>query len=133
MKNYIYNINSCKLDEMIRPIISSLEEISASEKSIYQIHLALEEILVNIIEYAYQDKKGEIKISFDIKENNINVIIKDKGVEFNPLSKEDPNLNESINNRSIGGLGIYIIKNIVDEIKYERTNNENVLSFKKSI
>ena len=133
MKNYIYNINSCKLDEMIRPIISSLEEISASEKSIYQIHLALEEILVNIIEYAYQDKKGEIKISFDIQENNINVIIKDKGVEFNPLSKEDPNLNESINNRSIGGLGIYIIKNIVDEIKYERTNNENVLSFKKSI
>ena len=133
MKNYIYNINSCKLDEMIRPIISSLEEISASEKSIYQIHLALEEILVNIIEYAYQDKKGEIKISFDIKENNINVIIKDKGVEFNPLSKEDPTLNESINNRSIGGLGIYIIKNIVDEIKYERTNNENVLSFKKSI
>ena len=135
MNNYQFDANVELVDEMIAPIISSLEEIETEHKKIYQINLALEEILVNVAKYAYSPNTGIIDISYEISDNpkQLKVIIKDKGKEFNPLEKEEPDLAASVQDRKIGGLGIYIAKNIVDDIKYQRINNENVLEFVKNL
>ena len=124
MNNYQFDANVDLVEEMMAPIISSLEEIDTEHKKVYQINLALEEILVNIAKYAYSPNTGIIDISYEIK---------DKGKEFNPLEKEEPDLVASVQDRKIGGLGIYIAKNIVDNIKYQRINNENVLEFIKNL
>lgn len=135
MNNYQVEAKMELIDQMINPIISSLEEIKVDHKKIYQINLALEEILVNISKYAYPGNEGIIDISFEISDNpkQLKVVIKDKGKDFNPLEKEDPDLDESVEKRKIGGLGIYIVKNMVDDIKYQRLNNENILEFIKNL
>ena len=135
MNNYQVEAKLELIDQMINPIISSLEEIKVDHKKIYQINLALEEILVNISKYAYSGNKGIIDISFEISDNpkQLKVVIKDKGKDFNPLEKEDPDLDVSVEKRKIGGLGIYIVKNMVDDIKYQRLNNENILEFIKNL
>ena len=127
MNNYQFDANVDLVDEMMAPIISSLEEMDTEHKKVYQINLALEEILVNIAKYAYSPNTGIIDISYEISDNpkQLKVIIKDKGKEFNPLEKEEPDLVASVQDRKIGGLGIYIAKNIVDNIKYQRNLNKN--------
>ena len=135
MNNYQFPADISLIEQMSEPIISALEQIQAEHKKIYQINLVLEEILVNISKYAYPDNKGIIEISYEISDDhkNIKVIIKDKGKEFNPLEKEDPDLSTSAEERKIGGLGIFIVKNMVDDIKYQRLNNENILEFIKQL
>lgn len=135
MNNFKFPANIELVEDMIDPIISSLREIGVEHKKIYQVNLALEEILVNIAKYAYPDDKGIIDISYEIGDDNkqLIVVIKDKGIEFNPLEKEDPDIEASVENRKIGGLGIYIVKNIMDDIKYQRSNNENVLEIIKKL
>ena len=123
------------IEEMIDPIISSLEEIKADHKKVYQVNLALEEILVNIAKYAYAPNEGLIDISYEISDDSkqLKVIIRDKGKAFNPLEKEEPDFDSSVENRKIGGLGIYIVRNIMDDVKYERINDENVLEIIKNL
>ncbi len=135
MNNLKFPANVELVDKMIDPIVSALREIDVEHKKIYQVNLALEEILVNIAKYAYPDNQGIIDISYEMSEDNkkLKIVIKDKGTEFNPLEKEDPDLEASVENRKIGGLGIYIVKNIMDDIKYQRINNENVLELIKEL
>ena len=135
MNNYQVPANVELIDKMIDPIISSLEEIEVEHKKIYQVTLALEEIFANISKYAYPSVEGMIDIFYEINkdEKQLKVVIKDKGTAFNPLEKEDPDLAASVSERQIGGLGIYIVKNIIDDIKYQRINNENVLELIKQL
>ena len=135
MNNYQVEAKLELIDQMMNPIISSLEEIGADHRKIYQVNLALEEILVNISKYAYSENEGIIDISYEITASpkQLKVVIKDKGKDFNPLAKEDPDLDASLEERKIGGLGIYIVKNMVDDIKYQRLNNENILEFIKNL
>lgn len=135
MNNYQFPADITLIEQMSEPIISALEQIKAEHKKIYQINLVLEEILVNISKYAYPNNKGVVDISYEISDNhkNIKVIIKDKGKEFNPLEKDDPDLSTSAQDRKIGGLGIFLVKNLVDDIRYQRLNNENVLEFIKQL
>lgn len=135
MNNYQVPANVELIDKMIDPIISCLEEIEVEHKKIYQVTLALEEIFANISKYAYPSGEGMIDIFYEIDkdEKQLKVIIKDKGTAFNPLEKEDPDLGASVSERKIGGLGIYIVKNIIDDIQYQRINNENVLKLIKQL
>ncbi len=135
MNNYQVPANVELIDKMIDPIISSLEEIEVEHKKVYQVTLALEEIFANISKYAYPSGEGMIDIFYEINkdEKQLKVVIKDKGAAFNPLEKEDPDLGASVSERKIGGLGIYIVKNIIDDIKYQRINNENVLELIKQL
>lgn len=133
MINYRVDAKVELIDKMISPILSSLEEVGANKKALYQLHLSLEELFSNIANYAYDKENGYIDISYQLDKvnNSIKVIVKDKGKAFNPLEEEDPNLKGTAKERKVGGLGIYIIKNSVDDIKYQRLNEENVLEFSK--
>lgn len=133
LTTYIVDAKHELIESMISPIIKALEENNANGKAVYQMNLALEEIFVNIVNYAYENNNGKIEIAYDLNKDEklIKIKIKDKGKEFNPLEVKDPDLKAPAKERQIGGLGIYIVKNIVDDIKYQRINNENVLEIIK--
>lgn len=122
-------------------VMSFLEKamlnVPCTFKTKNQINLVSEEIFVNIAQYAYgADKTGKIKISLNILSENpqaIKIVFKDQGVKYNPLKKNDPDITLSAEERQIGGLGIFVIKKIVDDIKYEYKSGYNILCIKKTI
>lgn len=120
----------------INPIISLLKDLEVDQKITYKMEVALEELLANVASYAYApEEEGKIQIEYELLESPkmISVTIKDKGKEFNPLEIDDPDISLSAKDRKIGGLGIFIVKNTMDEIKYERKNGQNILNIKKKI
>lgn len=111
----------------------SLSDKGCSAKTLYQMELVLEEIFINIASYAYEGDERPVVLSIDFEEDPLAAIVtfKDKGAPYNPLSRDDPNLALKLENREIGGLGIFLVKKNVDAIWYEHVNGENVLSFRK--
>ena len=96
------------------------------------INLVLEEALTNVIFYAYE--KGsthEIKIDFAHTANQLDITITDTGKPFDPTKKEDPDIELSVEERPIGGLGIFLIRKIMSEVSYERVGKENILRMTK--
>lgn len=117
------------LETMIGFIKDGAEKYGFDNKKINQIHLASEEALVNIINYAYPDKNGSIEITYDAKEGKGLVIeIIDWGIPFDPLSIPEPDIAAPIEDRTIGGLGIFFINKLVDEVQYRRDGKSNILT-----
>ena len=115
-------------------IVEGASKLEFSDKDISQIRLAAEEIVVNIINYAYPEKAGDMQISYQIKDNNALVVeIIDSGIAFNPLSLPEPDINAPLDKRKIGGLGVYLVKKIMDDISYERKDGRNILIFTKTV
>ncbi len=95
----------------------------------FKIDLVIEEIVVNIVNYGLREiEDGIINITVDQSENCILLRISDNGIAFNPLAAKDPDVSASIENRTPGGLGIYLVKQITNETKYVRGDGENCLS-----
>ena len=102
-------------------------------KLLMQIDLVVEEVFVNIANYAYKDKVGKAKVMCELdKENNLlTIVFEDKGVPFDPLSKEDPDITAGADEREIGGLGIFLTKKLMDEVLYENKDGKNILKLIK--
>ncbi len=134
MKKLIVNAKIENLEIMIQFILEKTSIITNDDKKIEnQLRLALEEALVNVINYAYDDD-GDIIIKFEeIKKGRIQIQIIDYGIEFDPLKKEDPDIMMEIEERQIGGLGIFMVKQIMDNVTYKRENGMNILTMEKEI
>ena len=92
------------------------------------VDLALEEALANVIMYAYPEgEKGEVTLTANVADTAICMEIRDKGIPFNPLEQQEANLDVPLKERQIGGLGIHLIKEIMDEVTYAYENGHNVL------
>ena len=120
----------------LMPMINFLKEGTKKEdfdkRTIWQIHLAVEEILLNIITYAYPDEKGDIEISYMVNEkNDLMIKIKDRGIPFDPLKVPEPDTHAPVEERQVGGLGIFLVQKIMDELFYERKDGCNVLTMIK--
>ena len=98
-----------------------------------KIDLAIEEIFVNIAHYAYNPDVGEALISASFVDNILTVIFKDRGKEFNPIAKKDPDITLSAEEREIGGLGIFLTKKFMDSVNYEYKDGQNILTISKKI
>jgi anti-sigma regulatory factor (Ser/Thr protein kinase) len=95
--------------------------------------MALDELLSNVISYGYQDSgEHKIRIKFSFESNILTIIIQDDGQPFDPTQIETPDLESSVEDRKIGGLGIHIVRNMMDEFSYERIDNKNVITLKKT-
>ena len=93
-----------------------------------QISLALEEALANVIMYAYPEgQTGTVELSVETKDRMMHTTIKDSGIPFNPLQQKEANLDVSLEERQIGGLGIHLIKEIMSKVEYEYVDGSNVL------
>ena len=123
------------LPQVLEFIDSKLEELECSMKVQMQIDVSVEELFVNIANYAYKDSVGKAEIIFDVHENptNIEISLIDSGIPYNPLEKEDPDITLSAEDRAIGGLGIYMVKKNMDEVKYEYKEGQNITIISKSI
>lgn len=98
------------------------------------VNLALEEALANVIMYAYpKGVQGEVTLSTNIKGEDILMEIKDKGAPFDPLQQQQANLDVPLEERQIGGLGIHLIKEIMDGVEYARADGKNVLKMRKKL
>ena len=122
--------------EVVQNFVSEeLESQGCSMKVMMQIEIAVEEIYVNIVHYAYNPEIGKATIRCEVTEDPMQVIIQfmDSGVPFDPLAKEDADITLSAEERQIGGLGIYMVKKSMDDITYEYKDGQNILRIKKNL
>ncbi len=116
-------------------MVLSLLELNGydSDKLKMQVEVTVEEIFVNIASYAYNGEPGEVTLTARISGDpeSLTVVFEDGGAPFDPLSKKDPDLSIPIEERRIGGLGIYLIKDNMDDIRYEYKGRKNVLTITK--
>lgn len=122
-----------ELDNVIKFINSEIEK-DVDKKTLMKIDVVIEEIFVNIASYAYKkDEKGFVDISIKNENNKIIISFEDMGVPFNPLLKENPDITLSAENREPGGLGIYMMKKMMDNVEYVYKDNKNILIIEKNI
>ena len=107
---------------------STLNEWEVDKELFNTIDMCSEEIFANISFYAYLDKNGEIEVSIEKSGDKITMIFEDSGIPYNPLKKPDPDINLPPEERPLGGLGIYMVKNMAKNVSYERTDNKNILT-----
>jgi serine/threonine-protein kinase RsbW len=115
----------------IPAVSASLEEVmhahGFSTDDILDTQLAVEEAITNIINHGYKNAGGEIAIYCRINGNQTEVRIRDDAPRFDPLSLPEPELDGTIENRKIGGLGIFLVRQVMDEISYRYENGQNIL------
>ncbi len=112
-------------------VSSVLQENGFDTKVANQIHLAVEEIFVNIVKYAYPNERGKCRITISPKPDQIEITFVDHGIAFNPLDKEKPDVSLPAEERSVGGLGIYMVEQMMDEVEYHYENQQNMLKIAK--
>ena len=112
-----------------------LEAYDCPMKAQMQIDIAIDELFGNIAHYAYNPEIGNATVRVEVIEEPLAVVITfiDKGIPYDPLAKEDPNIKLSAEEREIGGLGIYMVKKSMDEITYEYKDGQNILAIKKKL
>lgn len=133
-------------DELILPArVENLEEVQAfvaervgedcSPKTLMQLDLAVEEIFVNIASYAYAPGEGEAALRVEVSDEPraVTLTFRDCGVPYDPLAREDPDVNSMAADRQIGGLGVFLTKQIMDELRYEYKDGQNMLTMKKNL
>lgn len=120
-----------QLGAMLDLVRTFFKDEKLSDQAIYKIELAAEEAIVNVISYAYQIKSGNEKLEIDCRKiapNLYEIVVTDRGSPFNPLNyNAELNLNSPICERKIGGLGIYLMRQLASEIIYNREADKNIL------
>jgi serine/threonine-protein kinase RsbW len=97
------------------------------DRKVFEVQMAVDEACTNIIKYGYAREKGTIEISCLRWDEDVVVVIKDTGTPFDPTSVQPPDLDAGLEERKIGGLGVYFMKTLMDEVKYEYKDGKNVL------
>ncbi len=112
-----------------------LEALDCPMKTQMQIDIAIDELFSNIANYAYAPEVGEATVRVEPKDDALAVVVTfiDKGMPYNPLENEDPDTTLSIDKREVGGLGVYMVKKSMDDIKYEYKDGQNILSIVKRL
>ena len=133
MVEKIFEADKNELDNVLAFSEEQLENAGCNAKEIMPITVAVEEIFVNIANYAYREKGGKVSFSIDYEKekNEIIFIFSDSGIPFDPTAKPDPDITLSAEERQIGGLGIFMCKMIMDKVSYQRNDNKNILTMSK--
>ncbi len=110
------------------------EEAGMDMSTTMQLNLAIEEAVVNVMDYAYPaGEKGEVVVDAVVNDGLLQIVIRDHGTPFDPTAKGDVDTTLSAEERNIGGLGIHLIRTIMDTVSYERVGDSNVLTLTKKI
>jgi len=113
-------------------INTELEQRGCPEDIQGKIEIAVEEIFVNIANYAYTPGKGDAVIFISVNDKAV-IRFEDTGRPYNPLEKPEPDLDKPLMERDIGGLGVFLVKKLMDNVEYKRTDNKNVLILQKRL
>lgn len=133
MEKITVEASTDNLQQVIDFATERLEMHDCSMKTVMQMELVIEEIFVNVSSYAYEPDTGDAIICIDFAENPsaVEMAFIDSGKPYNPLERPDPDTTLAIDEREIGGLGIFLVKKNVDEIAYEYSEGKNILRIKK--
>ena len=123
------------MDAVVDFVNENLEKLGCNMKAQVQIDIAIDELFGNIVRYAYHPEVGSatIQIEPDGDSASVYITFKDHGVPYNPLEKPDPDVTLSAEERSEGGLGIYLVKKSMDGVEYAYKDGQNILRVKKKI
>ena len=112
-----------------------LEGMDCSMKAMTQIDIALDELFSNVCHYAYKDGIGSVTVYVEeiLENNSVRITLEDAGVPFDPLAREDPDISASLQDRAIGGLGIFMVKRTMDDVSYEYKDGLNMLTVTKTL
>ncbi|MBR4719835.1 MAG: ATP-binding protein [Lachnospiraceae bacterium] len=123
------------LHRVLEFVDEELEGLDCSIKLQTQIDVAVEELFVNIASYAYEGGNGMACIRIDKEEMEPAIVITfiDQGFPYNPLEREDPDVTLSVEQRNIGGLGVFMVKKSMDEVSYKYCDGSNMLTIKKKL
>ena len=116
-------------------VAEQLSILDCPPEAMIQLQIAVEELFVNIAHYAYHPENGVAVVGCDLDKDNPSITIqfRDWGTPFNPLAKQDADITLSADERDIGGLGIYMVKEYIDEVTYAYEDGQNVLTMKKKL
>ena len=129
-----FTADTQKLPEVLDQLDTHLMSAGCPEDARMQLAVAVEEIFVNIAHYAYAPETGMawIRVETGGDPHGVTITFIDKGMHYDPLAKEDPDVTLSAEERKIGGLGVFLVKNTMDDVTYSYVDEHNILSIKKN-
>lgn len=133
MRTEIFLADFSNLNQIREFVARAAQDSGLEEREIYAAQLAVDEAASNIIEHAYAGQEGgEIEVTCQLRPDGLMVILRDHGRPFDPKQVRKPNLSSKLSRRSVGGLGVHIIYQLMDEIHYQTDPDEgNVLTLFK--
>ena len=134
MKSITVEAKIENVDKVTEFVNEMLEEKDCPLKVQMQLDVAIDEIFGNIAYYAYGKGSGNATIQIEMEDNppKITLTFIDQGIPYNPLENKDPDITLDIEDREIGGLGIFLVKKTMDELSYEYADGQNILTMKKN-
>ncbi len=133
MEKLVVGASVENLDAVTGFVEETLERYDCPIKAQFQIKLAVEEIFVNIANYAYEGKEGTAEVRVRVRQDPLaaEICLVDSGKPFDPLKRDDPDLSMDAMLDRVGGLGIFLVKKTMDEVSYRYENGCNMLTFIK--
>lgn len=135
MKELTIDATIPNIDVVTEFVDTELETLGCSMKTQCQIDVAIDELFSNIANYAYTPKTGSATVRVEAENDPLAIIITfiDNGFPYNPLLKEDPDVTLALEDRPVGGLGIFLVKKTMDDVQYEYKDGQNILRIKKNL
>ena len=122
------------IEKAVAFVNDQLESAGCPPKTMIQIDVAIDELFGNIAHYAYGKDTGDATVRVEVTEEPAVIItFIDNGIPYNPLKKPDPDVTKDLEEREIGGLGIFMVKKSMDYITYEYKEGQNILRIKKNM
>lgn len=126
--------DTCELPRLMSFVEEFVHDAEIANEMVMPLQLAIEESVVNIMHYAYpRQESGDIEIGMEYNRHSVVITIEDYGVEFDPSSVADADISLPAEEREIGGLGIFITRQIMDTVEYCRRYEKNILILTKII
>jgi serine/threonine-protein kinase RsbW len=123
-----------ELDTLCQNLTQFGDSLGLTKKCVFQINLALDELFTNIVTYAYPDDADHwIKFALSLENGTIVIRVEDSGIPFDPASVNKPDQANTVEDCPVGGLGIHLIRKLVDDVEYRRKGKKNILTLKKII
>ena len=124
-----------KMNEVQDFVSECIKTDGADEMTVMQIALAVEEVFVNIASYSYPDSEGDAEVTVERLTDPlaIRITFEDSGIPFDPLNAPQPDVNLPAEERPIGGLGIFLVRELMDDVSYRYENGKNILAFEKRL
>lgn len=122
---------SAKLENLgtfIGSLSSCAKTQGFEQEKVSRMELAAEEALVNVFRYAYPEAPGDVEMTCKLEEDRFTIEIIDSGIPFDVTATPDPKVTGGVHEREPGGLGIFFIKKVMDEVRYRRENDRNILT-----
>jgi anti-sigma regulatory factor (Ser/Thr protein kinase) len=135
VKEWTFEAKIDRIPWLTEHVDALLEGLDCPIKAQMQIDVAIDELLANIASYAYETGEGQVTVRFDFQPDDRTVALTfiDKGIPYDPLAKPDPDVALEVEKRSVGGLGIFLVKKTMDDMIYARRDGHNVLTICKRI